>query len=289
MDIPSHRDRRNHMAGLPEETTRPPTPPGDQIVADAEDVLADAWVQVLIEVRDRSQTKARGADVRCQRAQRALDAALALRQPGPIAAAHADLEQTLLAADVAHDLYARADHRLAAEVERAKSRCAGSARLRNSCAVNSDGLVLRRATDSDATGVADVWLRSFAAALPTVRRAHDDADVRGFFADVVVPHHETWVADDGGTVVGLLVLDDGQELEQLYLDPSWRGRGLGDRFVDLAKRRRPDGLGLWTFQVNLAAQRFYRRHGFVEVERTDGAGNEEREPDVRFIWLPEAR
>ncbi|WP_370379005.1 N-acetyltransferase family protein [Catenulispora sp. GAS73] len=155
--------------------------------------------------------------------------------------------------------------------------------------MNSDGLVLRRATDSDATGVADVWLRSFAAALPTVRRAHDDADVRGFFADVVVPHHETWVADDGGTVVGLLVLDDGQELEQLYLDPSWRGRGLGDRFVDLAKRRRPDGLGLWTFQVNLAAQRFYRRHGFVEVERTDGAGNEEREPDVRFIWLPEAR
>lgn len=134
-----------------------------------------------------------------------------------------------------------------------------------------------------------MWLRSFAAALPTVRRAHDDAEVRGWIADVVVPHHETWVAEDGDAVVGLLVLGDGPELEQLYLDPSWRGRGLGDRFVDLAKRRRPDGLGLWTFQVNAAAQRFYLRHGFVEVERTDGAGNEEREPDVRFIWSPETR
>jgi len=153
-------------------------------------------------------------------------------------------------------------------------------------AVNGKDLVLRRATDSDASGIADVWLRSFAAALPTVQRAHDDAAVREFFADVVVPRHETWVADAGGAVVGLLVLGEGQELEQLYLDPSWRGRGLGDRFVDLAKQRRPDGLQLWTFQVNAPAHRFYRRHGFVEVERTDGAGNEEREPDVRFVWSP---
>ena len=96
---------------------------------------------------------------------------------------------------------------------------------------------------------------------------------------------ETWVAVAEGAVVGLLVLDDG-ELEQLYLEPSWRGRGLGDRFVALAKERRPDGLGLWTFQVNEAAQRFYERHGFVETERTDGLRNEEKEPDVRYVWQP---
>ena len=33
-----------------------------------------------------------------------------------------------------------------------------------------------------------------------------------------------------------------------------------------------------------AAQRCYERQGFVAVERTDGAGNEEREPDVRLVW-----
>lgn len=172
---------------------------------------------------------------------------------------------------------------------RTKSGCTDLARLRESSAVTGDDVVLRRAAAPDASQIADVWIRSFAAALPTVRRGHDDAHVHGLFADVVVPRYETWVADDGGTVVGLMVLDDGQELEQLYLDPSWRGRGLGDRFVDLAKRRRPTGLALWTFQVNTAAQRFYRRHGFVEVERTDGAANEEREPDVRFVWSPETR
>ncbi|HEY9367614.1 GNAT family N-acetyltransferase [Streptomyces sp.] len=152
--------------------------------------------------------------------------------------------------------------------------------------MNSDDLVLRRADDSDATAIADVWLRSFAAALPTVRRAHDDDAVRDWFSFVVVPQYETWVAVAEGGVVGLLVLDGG-DLEQLYLDPSWRGRGLGDRFMDLAKRQRPDGLELWTFQVNGAAQRFYERHGFVAVERTDGLRNEEREPDVRYVWRPQ--
>ncbi|MFG3496918.1 GNAT family N-acetyltransferase [Streptomyces sp. NPDC047928] len=152
--------------------------------------------------------------------------------------------------------------------------------------MNTTELVLRRAEDSDAADMADVWLRSFTAALPQVRRAHDDDGVRAWFRHVVVPRAESWVAVADDSVVGLLVLD-GAELEQLYLDPSWRGRGVGDRLMDLAKRRRPDGLGLWAFQVNGPARRFYERHGFVAVEYTDGGRNEEREPDVRYLWQPQ--
>lgn len=144
---------------------------------------------------------------------------------------------------------------------------------------------LRRAADTDAAAVADVWLRSFTAALPTVRRGKTDDEVREYIARVVVPDRETWVADSGG-VVGMMVLGDGGFLSQLYLDPSWRGKGLGDRFVALAKERRPGGLELWTFQVNAAAQRFYLRHGFAEAERTDGSTNQEREPDIRYTWTP---
>ena len=86
-------------------------------MADAENILAEAWVRLLIGVRDRRQAKARGAAVQCERARRELDAALAQRAPGPIAAAHADLEQTLLAADAAHDLYAQARRRVDVELE----------------------------------------------------------------------------------------------------------------------------------------------------------------------------
>jgi GNAT superfamily N-acetyltransferase len=148
-------------------------------------------------------------------------------------------------------------------------------------------VALRRAAPADARPAADVWLRSFAAALPGVVRAHSDDEVRDWFRAVVVPRQETWVAEaDGAGLVGVMVLGEA-ELSQLYLAPDWRGRGLGDRFVALAKEHRPHGLDLWTFQVNTPAHRFYERHGFVPVEWTDGKGNEEREPDVRYVWRPD--
>lgn len=150
----------------------------------------------------------------------------------------------------------------------------------------AEDIEVRRAGADDAAGMADVWLRSYDAALPTVRRAHTDDQVRAWFADVVVVRHESWVAVADGSVVGILVLDEGNELDQLYLNPAWRGLGLGDRLVALAKQRRPGGLELWTFQVNGPAQRFYERHGFVAVRRTDGSTNEEREPDIRYAWRP---
>ncbi|GGO50305.1 GNAT family N-acetyltransferase [Streptomyces lasiicapitis] len=145
-------------------------------------------------------------------------------------------------------------------------------------------VTLRAATDADAAAVAEVYLRAYDAALPTVRRAHTDAEVRDFFRYVVVGRGGTWVAEAAGVVVGMMVLE-GEELSQLYLAPEWRGRGVGDRFVALAKERSPSGLSLWTFQVNAPAHRFYERHGFAAAERTDG-DNEEREPDVRYVWRP---
>ncbi|KUF13875.1 GNAT family N-acetyltransferase [Streptomyces silvensis] len=148
----------------------------------------------------------------------------------------------------------------------------------------SASVTLRPAAEADAGAVADVYLRSYDAALPTVRRAHTDDEVRDFFRYVVVGRGGAWVAEAAGAVVGMMVLE-GAELSQLYLDPRWRGRGVGDRFMALAKERSPGGLSLWTFQVNTPAHRFYERHGFTAAERTDGA-NEEREPDVRYVWRP---
>ncbi|MFF0228088.1 GNAT family N-acetyltransferase [Streptomyces sp. NPDC004629] len=139
----------------------------------------------------------------------------------------------------------------------------------------------------DARAAADVWLRSYDAALPTVTRPRSDDAVRDYFRDAVVPLRETWVAEavGGGGIVGVMVLD-GATLSQLCLDPRWRGRGIGDRFVGLAKERGPEGLTLWTFQVNKPAHRFHERRGFVAVEFTHGSANEEREPDVRYVWRP---
>lgn len=152
--------------------------------------------------------------------------------------------------------------------------------------MGTDDLAIRRAVAADASAAAGVWLRSFTAALPTVRRPRGDQEARDYFREVVIPTHETWVAVAEGVVVGVMVLDGGA-LSQLYLAPQWRGRGIGSQLVALAKkRRRPDGLELRTFQVNRPARRFYERHGFIAVEWADGHGNEEQEPDIRYMWRP---
>jgi len=62
------------------------------------------------------------------------------------------------------------------------------------------------------------------------------------------------------------------------------GRGIGAELLELAMRERPTGLRLWTFASNRRAQRFYERHGFVEVCCTDGSEKEEREPDILYVW-----
>jgi len=75
-------------------------------------------------------------------------------------------------------------------------------------------------------------------------------------------------------------------LDDLYVAPGAQRDGLGGALLELVKSLRPQGFGLWVFESNLPARQFYARHGLVEVERTDGSANEEREPDIRMIWDP---
>ena len=142
---------------------------------------------------------------------------------------------------------------------------------------------LRRAVESDAPALADLYLRARCAAEPAIpAMVHSDAETHEWMAGQVEAL-DVWAAVEAGRIVGLLVLA-GDWLEQLYLEPDATGRGIGTVLVDHAKQVRPEGLQLWTFESNLGARRFYERHGFVEAERTDGAGNEEGAPDIRYVW-----
>jgi ribosomal protein S18 acetylase RimI-like enzyme len=142
---------------------------------------------------------------------------------------------------------------------------------------------IRPARIDEAEAVADLYLRSRHASAPAIPPSvHPDDDVRDHFATTVLPTTETWVAEEDGVIVGLLVLDGGW-IDHLYVEPGQTGRGIGSALVGHAQARRPEGLDLWAFQSNTGAQRFYERHGFVAVARTDG-DNEEGAPDVRYRW-----
>lgn len=144
---------------------------------------------------------------------------------------------------------------------------------------------VRRGTQADALAAAELWLRARKAAVGAIPPpVHDDDDVRRWFASHEAPDAELWVAEDHArTLLGILVLE-GPWVAQLYVEPARTGHGIGARLLALAKRERPEGLRLWTFASNAGAQRFYERHGFVETRRTDGRDNEERAPDILYMW-----
>ena len=145
---------------------------------------------------------------------------------------------------------------------------------------------IRRAGPEHAASVAEVYLSAFHATYD-FPLAHTDEQVRAWIRDVLVPSGDTWVATMGGTIVAMLALH-GEDLDQLYVAPQAQGLGVGSRLVEAAKRLSPGGLGLYTFQVNARARRFYERRGFVADAFGDGSGNEEGQPDVHYRWLPGA-
>jgi GNAT superfamily N-acetyltransferase len=72
-------------------------------------------------------------------------------------------------------------------------------------------------------------------------------------------------------------------LRQLELAEMAQGRGVGSALLKVAQNAF-DRLQLWTFQRNRPARRLYEARGFALVRETDGAANEEREPDALYLW-----
>lgn len=144
---------------------------------------------------------------------------------------------------------------------------------------------VRKARPGDADAVADLFLAARAAAMPYLPDLHTSEETRAWIREVVLGEHDVRVADVDGAVGGFLALG-AETVEHLYVRPELQGRGIGSALLDLAKDLRGDGFRLWVFQRNAGARRFYERHGLRLVELTDGAANEEREPDALYEWWP---
>lgn len=141
-------------------------------------------------------------------------------------------------------------------------------------------VVLRPAHPLDAGAVAGI-LSGFIDETEWMPRIHSRAEEIAF-ADTLIDRGWTTVAEDAGRVSGFLSRA-GEEVHALYLAPGARGRGIGTRLIGAAQAE-ADRLSLWCFQANHAAQRFYAARGFAEAERTDGARNDEKLPDIRYVW-----
>lgn len=142
------------------------------------------------------------------------------------------------------------------------------------------GFTVSDAVPSDAADLGLIlgdWIRE-TGWMPVLHSREDDR----VFLGGLIETHLVRVVRHGETTLGFIARKGG-EIDALYLGSAARGRGIGKALVDEVKATEPLA-SLWTFQANTGAIAFYRREGFIEAERTDGRGNDERLPDIRMTW-----
>lgn len=142
-----------------------------------------------------------------------------------------------------------------------------------------------RAARSTDAGKVGAILSEFIDTTPWMPRVHTRAQDIGF-AGFMIDKGWVNVATIAGTVTGFAACE-GEKLHALYVAGCAQRSGVGSALLS-ACQARVDRLSLWTFQANAKAQTFYTHHGFAAIEHTDGAGNDEGLPDIRFEWTRKA-
>jgi ribosomal protein S18 acetylase RimI-like enzyme len=139
-------------------------------------------------------------------------------------------------------------------------------------------VIPRDAAKADLAGLARI-LGDWAEATPWMPKLHSCRQNLGFLRGL---HQSGVLRVIGDPAQGFLARQE-TEIPALFVAASARGRGIGRALVRDAMEG-ASVLRLWTFQANAPARAFYRALGFAEIAWTDGAGNEERLPDVRLEW-----
>lgn len=143
-------------------------------------------------------------------------------------------------------------------------------------------MILRRAGLYDMDALARLYRDTVRRALPFLPELHTPEEDRAFFRDRLYAEFDVWVAEHDQRFLGYIAFRAGF-INHLFLAADQLGRGVGVQLLDLAKGDYAE-LALWTFQQNLRARAFYEKHGFVAERFTDGEDNEERLPDVYYVW-----
>lgn len=147
--------------------------------------------------------------------------------------------------------------------------------------------MLRRLALSDMGAAARVHRMAFDQAMPSLVGLHTPDEDLWFYRERIFGTCSVWGRFDDDLLTGIIALRDGW-VEQLYVLPAAQCRGVGTDLLEVAEQG-CERLELWTFQRNARSRRFYEARGFTLVEQTDGARNEEKEPDARYLWTRASR
>ncbi len=141
---------------------------------------------------------------------------------------------------------------------------------------------LRIADANDTDAIVQIFSSSYRLLtfLPILHTAEEDYC---FIENIIMKNCEVTVAEHNNSIVSFLARQN-EDIPLLYTHPDYIGLGAGSLLLDAAKNTGVAALGLWCFQANNRARQFYEVRGFRPIKFTDGEGNDEKTPDVRYRW-----
>jgi ribosomal protein S18 acetylase RimI-like enzyme len=132
-----------------------------------------------------------------------------------------------------------------------------------------------------ATDTVRMWRESMEKAIGQPDTHPFDEHVN-FLNNILIKDSKVYLALENDKVIGIIAFNE-SEINQLYIHNDYQGKGLGKRFLELAKTNSKGRLTLYTFEVNRKAQRFYESNGFEIIGR--GYENMENLEDIKYEWV----
>lgn len=141
---------------------------------------------------------------------------------------------------------------------------------------NEQAVSFRLAQRRDAGVAARVVMRAYQ---PYVARMGvPPAPMRSDYK-AVIAKSQVWLAEDGWTLLGLLVVEsepEGLLIHNVAVDPDFHNRGVGRRLLmlaeDLARQAGHGQIRIYANQAMVESKVFYERHGYQEFDRREEGG-----------------
>ena len=147
-------------------------------------------------------------------------------------------------------------------------------------------MIIRPATPADYPALADLWYDSWQSIGISNETDLSREDVRERFYREVSEVWSLYTAEHDGVPVGMLALIPAQRrIDQIFVAPTAKGKGVGLAMLAHAKNLMPDGIILTTHETNRPACAFYESRGFV-LTGTE-PDNVHRRTKCHYAWRPD--
>jgi ribosomal protein S18 acetylase RimI-like enzyme len=133
-------------------------------------------------------------------------------------------------------------------------------------ASNEPRLTFRPLEASDLAAISLVHYRACLIAYRFMNWRYSIDEVTRWYSGKFAGWTWTLAAFDAGVMAGFIALTD-HYVDQLFVDPTLQGCGVGSMLLDTALRKFPGRVVLDVFEENKSARAFYEKHGFREQDR----------------------